>query len=119
LDPIVVLIVEDEPDIRALAQSVLLRCGFCVLSAADADAALAIMAVILPDLLFTDIVLPGGIDGLQLAALAKSLDPEIKIVATTGYAVPGERLGEIGSSVLPKPYAPRQLIEHIDKALAA
>jgi CheY-like chemotaxis protein len=119
LEPIVVLVVEDEPDVRALARSVLLRGGFCVLSAADADAALAIMAVILPDLLFTDIVLPGGIDGLQLAMLAKSLDPEIKIVATTGYSIPDERLGQIAGAVLPKPYAPRQLIEHIDKALAA
>jgi CheY-like chemotaxis protein len=115
----VVLIVEDEPDVRALARMILTRSGFCVLSAASGDAALAIMAVILPDLLFTDIVLPGGIDGLQLAALARSLDPEIKIVATTGYPVPGDGLDPVSGVVLRKPYAPGQLIEHIDKALVA
>jgi CheY-like chemotaxis protein len=118
-DPIVVLVVEDEPDVRALARRVLIRSGFCVLSAADADAALTIMTVVLPDLLFTDIVLPGGIDGLELAALAKSLDPEIKIAATTGYTIPGERLDQVAGLVLPKPYAPNDLIEHIDKVLAA
>jgi CheY-like chemotaxis protein len=76
------------------------------------------MTVVLPDLLFIDIVLPGGIDGLELAALAKSLDPEIKIAATTGYAIPDERLQQVAGVVLQKPYAPDQLIEHIDKVLA-
>jgi CheY-like chemotaxis protein len=119
LDPIVVLIVEDEADIRALARRVLTRSGFCVLTAADADAALAIMAVVVPDLLFTDIVLPGGIDGLELAALAKSLDPEMKVAATTGYSIPSDRLKAVAGAVLPKPYAPMELVEHIDKVLAA
>ncbi|MBV8651465.1 MAG: response regulator [Alphaproteobacteria bacterium] len=119
MDQIVVLIVEDEAEIRALARRVLTRSGFCVLTAADADAALQIMTAVVPDLLFTDIVLPGGIDGLQLAALAKSLDPEIKIAATTGYAISSERLAAVAGILLPKPYAPNDLIEHIDKVLAA
>jgi CheY-like chemotaxis protein len=118
-DPIVVLVVEDEPELLALARRILRRSGFCVLSAADADAALAIMTVVVPDLLFTDIVLPGGIDGLELAALAKSLDPEMKIAATTGHVISSERLKLVEGILLPKPYAPNDLIEHIDKVLTA
>jgi CheY-like chemotaxis protein len=119
-DKAVILVVEDEPDVRALAHSVLLRNGFQALSAPNGDAALSLMRVIVPDVLFTDIVLPGQLDGFQLAKAAKTLHPSIKIVMTSGYDfLLSHASSEERRPVLPKPYLAGQLIVEIENALAA
>ncbi len=85
-----VLLVEDEPKLRRVAAKMLSRLGLTILQAESAEDALALLQdcqVDHPvDLLFTDIELPGGMSGAELADRARELVPSIKIMFTTGYA---------------------------------
>jgi PAS domain S-box-containing protein len=84
-----VLVVEDDADVRAYSVSVLGELGYAVHEAGDGPAALGILngaegATI--DLLFTDVVLPAGMSGADLAAAAVRRRPGLKVLFTTGYA---------------------------------
>ncbi|MBV9687026.1 MAG: response regulator [Alphaproteobacteria bacterium] len=83
----VVLVVEDHTDARNLAIDGLRELGYEVIDAADGQAALRAIAS-RPDisLLFTDVGLPGGLDGRQLAEQARQRRPDLKVLYTTGYA---------------------------------
>ena len=83
-----ILVVDDEPGVRELAASALADMGYNVISAEDGQGALDIInnAEIPIDLLFTDVVMPNGIDGFQLARAAHGIRPELPIVFTTGHA---------------------------------
>ena len=84
--PSVVLVVEDEYLIRMGIVSDLEDAGFVVLEAANADAAIALLQTN-PSigLLFTDIDMPGGMNGLKLAAAVRNRWPPIKIIVTSGH----------------------------------
>ena len=106
----VVLIVEDDLLIRLNAAEIIEAAGFDVVEASNADEAIAILEV-RPEIavLFTDIQMPGSMDGLKLAAAVKGRWPPIKIVATSGLVnVQPDDLPE-GGRFLPKPYNPNQL----------
>jgi two-component system, response regulator PdtaR len=102
----VVLIVEDDLLIRLHAAEIIEAAGFDVTEASNADEAIAILEV-RPDIavLFTDIQMPGSMDGLKLAAAVKGRWPPIKIVATSGFVhVRPDDLPQ-GGRFLPKPYS--------------
>jgi CheY-like chemotaxis protein len=104
------MIVEDEVLIRLHAAQIIEEAGFDVTEASNADEAIAILEVT-PDItvLFTDIQMPGSMDGLNLAAAVKGRWPPIKIIATSGLVnVRPNDLPE-GGRFLPKPYDPVQL----------
>jgi len=109
-----VLLVEDEDQVRVLAESYLEEQGHAVLTAASKDGALAILqsdqAI---DLLFVDLGLKDEIDGgIELAKLAVEIRPKLKVLYTTGRPVTdGTRARFVeGSALLPKPYTVEQLI---------
>jgi CheY-like chemotaxis protein len=82
-----VLVVEDDPDVRAYTEGVVAELGYRVLSADDADTALQVLdAHPEVDLLFTDVGLPGGRNGRQLADEARRRSQRLKVLFTTGYA---------------------------------
>lgn len=82
-----VLVVEDDDDVRAYSVDILRELGYRVIEAHDGPAALRLIdQQRRVDLLFTDVVLPGGLTGAQLAAQAKALRPSLKVLFTTGYA---------------------------------
>jgi CheY-like chemotaxis protein len=87
-EPITVLLVEDEPTVRELAESIVEDSGYRTLSAATAREAIALLEQDQPiDLLFTDINLPDGPDakdGLELAQQAVELRPCLRVIYTTG-----------------------------------
>src|SRR6266446_3636588 len=87
--PTTVLVVEDEPTVRALAESIIEALGHMILSAANAREAIALLEQDEPiDILFTDINLPDGpdaIDGLALARKAAELCPSLRVSYTTGH----------------------------------
>jgi CheY-like chemotaxis protein len=86
------------------------RAEFDVVEASNADEAIAILEARSDiTILFTDIQMPGSMDGLKLAAAVKRRWPPIKIVATSGLVeIPPDDLPE-GGRFLPKPYDPVQL----------
>jgi CheY-like chemotaxis protein len=82
----IILVVEDHDDLRAYSTEALKEMGYRVVEAANAQAALTILDTgIAIDLLFTDVVLPGGMNGRQLADAAAIQRPGMKVLFTTGY----------------------------------
>lgn len=109
----VVLIVEDEEQVRVLAESYLQEQGHQTVSAATTEEALAALDVTdHVDLLFTDIGLHGDLHaGLELAKQAVERRPELKVLYTTGQGMTDGMMAMFvkGSAVLPKPYTVDQL----------
>jgi PAS domain S-box-containing protein len=117
----VVLLVEDDDEVRATATDMLADLGYAVLKARDADAAHAIIesgAGI--DLLFTDVVMPGGISSRDLARMVQQRLPGLPILFTSGYTdnaiVHGGRL-DPGVELLSKPYTREELARKLRQVL--
>jgi CheY-like chemotaxis protein len=82
-----ILVVEDDPNVRSYSVEVLRDLGYHVIEASDGPSAIRLLEAKTPvDLLFTDVVLPGGMTGAQVAAQARELRPGLKVLFTTGYA---------------------------------
>jgi PAS domain S-box-containing protein len=109
-----ILVVEDDERVRRLAVTRLKGMGYQVLEAANGPEALTILARDdRIDLLFTDLVMPGGLSGREVAGKAKELRPGIKVLLTSGYAeelVQGEELQREQVKVLRKPYRQADLV---------
>jgi CheY-like chemotaxis protein len=114
----VILLVEDEPALRAFASRVLEGHGYRVLQAADAREAVALMdGGIALDLLFSDIMLPGGILGPELAQKFHARYPDKGILLTSGYAEPGILPAGMPAEVLKKPYGRDALLQAVQGQL--
>ena len=112
-----ILVAEDEPAVRAIAVAVLGDLGYRVIESENGpDALEKIEQQASIDLLFTDIVMPGGMNGLDLAARARERIPNLKVLYTTGYGnamgAKEEAMPE-GAEVLSKPYEAAELAEKI------
>ena len=107
----VVLIVEDEFLIRMRAAVVIEDAGFEVVEAADADEAILILESRRDiRVVFTDIHMPGSMDGLKLAHAVKHRWPPVHIVATSAYHAALKDELPAGTVFLPKPYAEHNVI---------
>ena len=108
-----ILLVEDDENVRTTTAEMLSELGYGVLRAKDADGALVIVdsgAEI--DLLFTDIVMPGALQAIELARKAQQRIPGIAVLFTTGYAENAAlHVGQLarGINLITKPYARDQL----------
>lgn len=111
------LVVDDEPSVRALVAEVLTDQGYRVLEADTGAAALQILQSRQTiDLLVSDVGLPGGMNGRQLADAARTLRPMLKVLFVTGYAenaALGEGRLEPGMHVLTKPFSIPALSERV------
>jgi CheY-like chemotaxis protein len=106
----VVLIVEDEFLLRMDAVDMIAGAGFEVVEAANADEAIEVLEARRDiTVVFTDIQMPGTMDGLRLARAVKGRWPPIKIVATSGHLQVRETDLPEGGRFLPKPYSPVQV----------
>src|SRR5580658_9700986 len=120
MQPVPILVVEDDDDIRRYAVSVLEDAGYAVLIARDAvEAFILLEANPAISLMFTDVVMP-RIDGLMLADMARLRHPGLRVLYATGYQdrverQPGYRYGV----VLTKPYQRGQLEAAVRQCLAA
>ena len=117
-----VLVVEDEPRVRRIAMARLQELGYRVLEAADGPSALSVLrSTPEVDLLFTDMIMPGGMTGAELARHARELKPSLKVLFTSGYAEPDlVSRGLISkSSWLQKPYSTAELSRSMEKILAS
>jgi CheY-like chemotaxis protein len=114
-----VLVVEDNDDVRELAESVLGMAGYAVLAAASGEQALTLLRQgARVDLLFTDVIMPGGMNGLQLVDEARSLRPRLPVLVTTGYMDELPRQGQGQRlNILAKPYKHGDLLAQVEAAL--
>lgn len=116
-----VLVVEDDPFVRSHAISSLQGIGYRVIVARDGPEALALLrGGIECDLLFTDLVMPGGMNGWEVAATARQVNPKLKVLYTSGY--PLETLSSHGQSepqahILSKPYRIAELAKRVREVL--
>lgn len=117
-----ILLVEDSAEVMELARDILVAAGYRVTTADNGEQALRILEAAQPgtfDLLFTDLVMPGELNGLRLAEAATMHDPAIGILLTTGY---NEELVVSGPDrpqrdVLGKPYRRSELLDRARQAL--
>jgi CheY-like chemotaxis protein len=122
VQPATILVVEDDEDVRDIAVLGLGDAGYRVLVAASGDLALPMIAGDHRiDLLFSDVVMPGALNGFALARRAVALRPNLKVLLTTGYAdqiAANEALVARGELVA-KPYRLGDLIDRVAKRLDA
>lgn len=116
-----ILVVDDEPTVLELVTEVLAAQGYRTLTAADGAAALEILgSAVRLDLLITDVGLPGGMNGRQVADAARVHRPDLKVLFITGYAenaVIGNARLDAGMEVLTKPFALDALVARIQSLL--
>lgn len=117
-----ILVVEDDAPVRDYACSVLTQNGYTVHQAVNGDEAFDLLrAGLQVDILFTDVVMPGGMNGPMLAQKARDLWPGLRVLLTSGY--PEHELQEgrgwnLGEQLLPKPYRQADLLASLQKLLA-
>lgn len=99
-----VLVVEDNAALRRVAVRQLTRLGYAVIEADSAEAALGQLAATKVRVLFTDVVMPGGINGFELAQRAREAQPDIKVLLTSGFPEQSADLPATGERLLNKPY---------------
>jgi CheY-like chemotaxis protein len=117
--PMTVLVVEDESDLREMVVEELTDAGFHVLEAEIGEAALAIIDSGRPiDVLFTDVRLPGSVDGWEIARHARDTFPAIHVIYTSGYA-PDRSAQVPGSLYVSKPCLPSTIIAEIRRLRGA
>jgi CheY-like chemotaxis protein len=116
-----ILFVDDDAAMRDLVRRVLERQDFFVQAVPTAEVALMLLAEQIHfDLLITDIVMPGGMNGFELADRAKAMQPRLRIIYLTGYVnLPRRRLAELRGKLVPKPVMPGTLEREVRRMLAA
>ncbi|MCC7376064.1 MAG: PAS domain-containing protein [Verrucomicrobiales bacterium] len=117
-----VLLVEDEPGLRSTVTELLRRWGWQVLEAADGPEAVTLWnqhqnSI---DLLFSDMIMPGGLTGLDLARRFRAHRPDLRILISSGHTADlarPEDITRVGAVFLRKPYPPERLAKSIAEAL--
>jgi signal transduction histidine kinase/CheY-like chemotaxis protein len=116
-----ILLVEDDEDVLAVTAESLQELGYQVLTAVTAAKALDILRSDQPvDLLFSDVVIPGGADGVQLAVEARRVRPQLKVLLTSGYAAAALSLDRglpDTLEVVAKPYEREELAQKLRLAI--
>jgi CheY-like chemotaxis protein len=118
-----ILLVEDDAEVRTMLERLLSELGYRVTAAVDGKSALLLLEKGLrPDLLVTDVVLPEGPSGFELADMARTRFPALKLLFTSGYSqhLAGRRPAAVASApLLAKPFHRTELAQHIRRALDA
>ncbi len=112
----IVLIVEDEPLLLMMAVDMVEDAGFRVVTAKSADEAVAVL-LSRTDIrvVFTDIDMPGSMNGLKLAATVRDRWPPIEIIITSGFRQPSVSEMPLRASFFAKPYQPNQIVKTLHR----
>ncbi len=116
-----ILVVEDEAGVRKISVAILVGQGYEVVEAGNGEEAIGHLKAGQPfDLLFTDVVLPGGMNGAEIAKEARRMQPDIMVLYTTGYAENTViHHGKLDRDVnlVNKPYRRTELLEKVQEIL--
>ncbi len=114
-----ILLVEDDDDVRMVARDVLEESGYQVWDAANSSEALNVWKTNASkfDLLLTDIVMPGGVNGWELAARLRKERPGLKVILISSYAVHQKERNQARDLVLPKPFSLEELTDTVRNCL--
>ena len=116
----VVLIVEDSPLIRMGAVDLVLSAGYEALEASDADEAIRILETRDDiDLVFTDVHMPGTMDGVKLSHYIRDRWPPVKLIVASGAAILEESSLPFGSRFFPKPYDDQTITDAMARLLSS
>jgi CheY-like chemotaxis protein len=120
--PRTVLVVEDEVLIRLVIADYLRECGYRVHEAANADEAVAVLESpdVTVDVVFSDVIMPGSMDGFGLARWIRANRPKVEVVLTSGIDRSAEIAGALceAGPLLEKPYEPQRVVDRIKQLLA-
>lgn len=117
----VVLVVEDEILIRMVIGDYLRGCGYRVIEAASADEAMIILqhTELEVDVVFSDIEMPGSMDGFQLSTWLRAHRPGVDVILAGSVARAADAAGELcNSGPVPKPYEPQKAADRIRQLMA-
>lgn len=117
----VVLVVEDEVLIRMVISEYLRTCGYKVIEATSADEAMVILqhAEIDVDVVFSDVEMPGSMDGFQLSKWLRANRPGVDVILTGSVPRAADAAADLcESGPLPKPYRPEAAVDHIKRLMA-
>jgi CheY-like chemotaxis protein len=118
--PLRILLVEDNAQVAEVARSLLIEKGHSVVHAETADEALAMLNSGLTfDVVFTDFVMPGERDGLDLARIVHEKWPSSFVLLATGYSEAANRAIDEGFTLIMKPYRPEALVAAIQQVTTA
>jgi CheY-like chemotaxis protein len=113
-----ILLVEDNDEVAEVTERMLEGLGYCVTRVVSSPQALAYFeSGAEPDLMLSDIVMPGGNNGVDLAKIVRNRYPDLPILLTTGYTVAAREAADEGILILPKPYRIAVLERFIRAAL--
>ena len=114
-----VLLVDDNDDVREASALLLEQAGFAVRSASNGTHAMDMLQQGLkPEVLVTDVVMPGNVDGLALALRVREMFPDIRIVLVSGYSEAADKARASGLHILCKPYETAELLAMLAGPLA-
>ncbi|MGF6094578.1 ATP-binding protein [Pseudomonas sp. 18175] len=118
-----ILVVEDNEGVRLTVVELLQQSGYTVLTAEDGDRAMqALQGGVLPDLIFTDVVMPGRIKSTDLAHWARTQNPPVAVLFTSGHTrdiLSSNHLLSADIHLLSKPYSPEALTQRVRSVLTA
>lgn len=116
----VVLVVEDDALIRLSAMELVNAAGYEALEASDADAAIRILESRSDiDLVFTDVQMPGTMDGIKLSHYIRDRWPPVKLLVASGNAILEESSLPSGSRFFPKPYDDHAIVDAMARLLSS
>lgn len=113
-----ILVVEDELLIRLMLSEGLREKGYHVIEAYNADEALVILETAIPDLIISDVRMPGSLDGMGLLALVRETLPKLPVIITSGHLQSNVAFADGITQFIGKPYSMDVVIEAVRVELA-
>lgn len=113
-----VLVVEDELLIRTILGDELRDAGFHVIEAFNGDEAVVVLKSVVPDLIITDVRMPGSLDGMGLFALVRASFPTLPVIITSGHMRPDLAINDRVTQFVAKPYSMEFVVKVVQDALA-
>ncbi len=114
--PATVLVVDDEELLREMMTAFLELSGYRVVAAGTADEAVSVLDRAAVDVVFTDVRMPGAMDGIALAQWIRSHRPQVRVLITSGYTSRTQQAGELSSGpLIPKPYRPEDVVRRVQE----